>query len=466
MSKLIRYTPEQADVLDYLTENDGGMLLVAAKAGCGKSFMAKRVVEELSIKTGLYTAFNRSIVEEMGGDFEYTGIECRTLHSVAYKYVKPTLEIQDFTYKSIVENVPYTDKRRIIDALNSFFISSSDCIYDYFEKYFHETSRSVRMTAIAISYVEKMAEGSISPTFNFLLKSLHLMLAEKTVVINVGIVILDELADSTPVAIEIFKLIEADIRLGLGDNWQSIYSFMNLVDGFDVLKNDAKILNLTQSHRCSVAIAERVEAKMQKVLHKDFAFKGTDNPYTDGRTLYCTLTNAAIINKIVERLEEGKSFTLLRKPSDIFAPALAVASASAGKVPYQKKYAYLVDLYSDYGKQQKYKTYQSFLLSELDDVEINGAVRLLSKLREKGINLFSLYKEVKDIKSDPKFVLSTCFTAKGLSMETVYIDEGFENKFREACNGEISDEEEALTIKKCMYVACTRAGKHLYTAVL
>tara|TARA_R110000744_G_scaffold170264_2_gene288400 strand:- start:6834 stop:8219 length:1386 start_codon:yes stop_codon:yes gene_type:complete len=461
---MVRYTGEQADTLDHMVQNDG-ITLVEAGAGTGKSFMSRQIVQELPIKSGIYTAFNKAIVEEGVVRFSGTPIQCKTLHALAYKYVMPKLDIKSFSYKCITEKITYSEKRKIIDGLDTFFVSASTCMYDYFTEFFVGHPRLDYMAKIATKYVQAMADGEMSPTFNFLLKSLHLMLVEGTVEIKVDIVILDEINDVTAVSLEIFKLIKAPKKLGLGETNQAIYEFLNLVNGFEVLKDEATTLKFTQSYRCSVDVAQRIENKMRKVMSSDFRFKGTEKPVTNGKTLYCTLTNAMIVDKIQKRLAESKSFTLLRKPSDIFAAPLAVLSASTGKRPYQSKYEFLVDVFEEYKAQSKHKTYFKFLLNEVNDEEINNAVKLLQRLSSEGINLYSLYKSAKEAKPDKNYTISTVFTSKGLEFETVYIADDLNTRFNAACNGELSDEE-AITAMRCYYVATSRCGVNLQNSLL
>lgn len=462
--KKITYTPEQADVVDHMIVRDG-IVLVEAGAGSGKSFMSRQIVQELPITSGIYTAFNKAIVEEGVDRFAGTPVECKTLHALAYRYVNPTMKIESFSYKCITEKITYTEKRKIIDVLDTFFVSDSTCMFDYFEEVFKDHTRKTFMVNLATKYVQAMADGDMSPTFNFLLKSFHLMLVEKTVVVKVDIVILDEINDVTAVSLEIFKLIEAPKKLGLGESNQAIYGFLNLVNGFEILADVATTMRFTQSYRCSVEVAQRIETKMREVMDDNFRFKGTDKPVTNGKTLYCTLTNAMIIDKLQKRLADNKGFTLLRKPADIFAASLAVLTASSGKKPYQTKFGFLVDVFDDYKKQNQHKSYFKFLLAEINDEEINNAVKLLQRLSSEGINLFSLYKEVKESKPDKSFTVSTVFTSKGMEYESVYIATDLENKFESACKGELGEEDE-LTIKRCMYVGCSRAGVNLYTDAL
>lgn len=461
---ILRYTPEQADVTDWIMDNDG-ILLVEAGAGTGKSFISRCIVGLLRPKSGIYTAFNKAIVEEGIDRFNGTSIECKTFHALAYRYVKPKLPIQVFNYKTITEKVVYSEKRKIITALDEFFVSSSTCMDDYFEKQFKEHPRCDYMVEICTKYIHGMVDNEINPTFNFMLKYLHLMLVEKTINIDVDIVILDEINDVTAVSLEIFKLINAPKKLGLGETNQAIYGFLNLVNGFKELADVATTMKFTQSYRCSEDIANRITEKMQEVLDKDFIFLGTDKPVQNDLTLYCTSTNAAIVDKIYDRINQNKGFTLLRSISEIFAAPLAVLSASQGKRPYQKKYEYLLDLHDEFKKQSGIKGYFKFLQEELDDEEINNAVKLLMKLNSQNVSLFEVYKKAKNAKSDKSYTISTVFTAKGLEFETVEISDDLNHQFQKACKGDM-DQEAALTTIRCYYVACSRAGVNLQNSVL
>lgn len=457
-------TAEQQNILNHIVSVDG-ILLVSAGAGCGKTFMAERVVEALSPKKALYMAFNKAIVEEGVHTFHGTGMECRTLHALAYKYFnRPKGNIEDLTYTCIVENIAYKMKYEILEAINLFFVSASVDMYEYFETYFQGKPKSAELVRLSEKYVEKMLAGEVSPSFNFLLKYFHLMLVEGTVECNYDLVILDEINDTTEVALCIFQLINAPKKLGLGETNQAIYQFMNLANGFEVLKAEP-CLTLRNSFRCSKKIAARIQKTMRAELDETFTFSGTDTPVANGKYLYCTATNAAIISEINNRLNEGKGFHLLRRISDIFAAPLALASAGAGKVPFQKKYKFLADEYKNYKENRdKNQTYLAYVLKYVDDDEIQSTCKLLLALKRNGINLFDLYARAKTAKVDLDYVISTAFTAKGLEFETVWIDDGLNDSiFLIRKFGGVQTEEDVVKYR-IYYVAASRAGKNLLNA--
>jgi hypothetical protein len=461
---MLKFTPEQGDIIDHVEAKDG-ILLVHAGAGTGKTFIAKHIANLLDPRKGLYTAFNKAIVEEGTSRFHGTNMECKTFHALAYKHVKPTQKISDLTYTCIEENISYPFKFEIITAIDMFYVSRSVDMYQFFEDHIPEEdpARNTKID-LCIKYVEKMVNDELPPTFNFMLKFFHLMLVEGTANCDYDLVILDEINDTTAVALEIFKLIPAAKKIGLGETNQAIYHFLNLVNGFEELA-DEPVLYLTHSWRCSEIIAQSIQNFMRKDVSEDFNFVGTDDPVANGKFLYCTMTNALIVSEIQNRIDKNKGFHLLRKISEIFAAPMAVASAAAGKVPYQKKYGFLADEYKNYvKKREKGQSYMMYLLENVDDFEVQSAIRLLLSFQRKNINLFDLYKKAKESPVDLNYTIATVFTSKGLEFETVEIGDDLNVKIESIReNGGIQNQED-LVAYRCYYVACSRAGKNLLSA--
>lgn len=459
------FTDEQENILEHLIDNDG-MLLVQAGAGCGKTFIAKQAVKLLEPKTGLYTAFNKAIVKEGERSFKDTSIECKTFHALAYKYVTPSKNIEDLGYQCIEENISYLQKSIVIGAINAFFVSASADMYDFMDEYieFDDPKVEVYLKELAVQYIHKMLKNEINPTFNFLLKCFHLMLVSKTVKCKYDFVILDEINDTTAVALEIFKLIDAPKKLGLGETNQAIYEFLNLVDGFEELA-DAPQLPLTNSFRCSNVIANNIQNFMREEVNEKFTFSGTDNPVANGNTLYCTLTNAKIIQEISDCMDSGKKFYLLRNVAEIFSYPLAIVQASRGKSVYKKQHKFLEEEYQNYERNRtKGYSFLQHLMDNVGDQETTSAVNLLLTLRRKNINIFDLYKRAKDAPVDMRYTIATVFTAKGLEYETVRIADDLNNRIssiREA--GGIKTKED-LVAYRCYYVAASRAGSNLLNA--
>ena len=469
---MTKYTPEQGELLDHValmpyadTEDDanGDIVLVAAGAGTGKSFMSRQIVEQEKPKTALYTAFNKAIVTEGIERFKGTNVICKTFHALAYQYAYAGKNIEDFTYTCIKENLSYGQKADIIKAIDDFYVSASTDANVFMVSRFGNKGKSKTHADLACKYMEKMVDGSISPTFNFLLKYFHLQLVEGSVKCKYDMVILDEINDVTPVFLEIFKLIDSPKKIGLGETHQAIYQFLNLANGFEEL-DGVPVLPLSQSFRCSEEIASRIQAFMRKEAVDEFTFVGTDEPVQNAKSLYCTMTNASIIYEINSRIAAGQSFNLLRKPADIFACPLALMAASSGKLPYQKKYKFLADEYEYYQEGNYSKGFFNYLLEHVEDTEVQNAVRLLMNFKRQGINLYDVYKNSKSAKVDERYTIATVYTSKGLEFESVYIADDMNRAVQNIRdNGGIQSEED-LVIYRCYYVACSRCSVNLHNA--
>ena len=456
-----KYTPEQHDVMDHAEDHDG-ILLVHAGPGTGKSFMSREIAEMLQPRTCLYTAFNKAIVEEGIARFRGLNVECKTLHALAYRFVQPKSEITDLSYKCITEKIKYKQKAVIIEAINQFYVSASTDMFTYMEDFFpdHKNLRD-----IAVKYIEKMVAKEINPTFNFMLKYFHLCLVDGSAECNYDLVILDEINDTTAVALEIFKLIKAPKKLGLGETNQAIYDFLNLVDGFELLEDEATVMPLTQSFRCSEQIAGRIQSFMQEDVNPDYLFKGTDEPVRNGKSLYCTSTNASIIKRIHDRLQENLGFHLLRKISEIFAYPMAIVTAGQGKSVYQWKYRFLEDEFKEYEKMStRGYTWFQHLLDCVDDQETKTAVNLMLSLKRKNINLFALYKDAKNADVDLDYTIATVYTSKGLEFENVEIADDLNSRIKKIREDGGIQSHEDLVAFRCYYVAVSRCGVNLTNA--
>jgi superfamily I DNA/RNA helicase len=460
----VKLTPEQYEIREHLTHEDG-IVLVSAGPGTGKTFIAEQLIQALSPTTVLYTAFNKAIVAEAKERFGSSEVECKTLHAVAYKYTNPNKDIRPTNYRDLPKKLSYNLKYLVLQGLENFFVSSSADMWEFFEFYFEEEEEKELLVTSATDLVDEMLSKTVPWSFSFMLKYFHLMLLETPDICSYGLVILDEINDTTAVALEIFKLLKSPKKLGLGEPHQAIYSFMNLVNGFEELE-DVPIYPLTYSFRCSTDIASKIERFMQKDVEKTVSFKGTDKPVKNGKFLYCTMTNASIISELVTRLSNNKGFILLRKPVDIFACSLAVLSASNGKQVYQTQYKYLHDVHENWvnDPHKKHATFFKYLLEELKDQEVHSAVRLLLGLVQKGVNLFDLYSKVKAHKQGGDYTIATVYTSKGLEFETVTLADEFDSLIRNIrLNGGIQTKEELVTYR-CYYVAASRAGVNLLNA--
>lgn len=449
-------TEEQQEVLNY-TNTTEGVLLVDAKGGCGKSALARQIVHELNPRNALYTAFNKAIVVEGVDRFRGLPVTSKTFHALALANVDIRRPLRSLSYGAITEKITYREKKLVLDAISKFCLSDSCEMYEFLGN-----ALNAKLCLIAEKYLEGMIEGTVNPSFDFILKLFHLKLKEGTATCDYDLVMFDELQDTTPVALEIFKLLSAKTKVGLGDPEQAIYAFMDLVSGFNVLE-DAHRLSLTGSFRCSTEIAKYVQDFMVKHHDANFRFTGTANAKDDGKTLYCTSTNAAIVAEVFQRVKAKKGFKLLRGISTVFALPLAIDQASKGQ-DVAGEHKHLTWIYQDWRKRRSGESYFAFLKKRLeDDGEVQSALRILSMLRDEGSSIDVLLDEASRMPDDDTYCIATVFTAKGLEFGSVIIADDLHNATRKALRKDTDmPEDEIVTALRCYYVACTRAKVNLH----
>lgn len=423
---MMNLTEEQQQVVDTVCSiPDGRIIAVNAIAGSGKSHCSEAAIRAYKPKTGFYTAFNKAIVEDSRKRFGNL-LESKTIHAIAYKYIKPTKAIEDLNYSTIKERISYDDKAIVIDTLDDFFRSNSIDVAEYVTNRIGDEY----LQHLVVDYANMMLEGKIPPTFNYMLKCLHIMLEHKEVEIDVDLLIFDEGQDVVAVTLEIFKLINANQKLILGDKYQNIYSFMNTVNAFEELDN-LNTLKLTKSFRCNPYIADIVENYGKTYLDTDFAYKGNEviQPEDTFKVAYITRTNAMLIERMHNLLSEGQTFTLTRNVNEIFALPMALLNAATGKPVYDKRYKYLEKEYRNFNKvRSSYRNFYEYISIITEDPLLDSVTRTLMSFFNKRINIYDLKQKVQEIrKPNPNVVLTTAHAFKGLEMDSVFIEDDLNN---------------------------------------
>ena len=181
-------TDEQQLVVDtVLSSKNDKIIAINAIAGSGKTSTGEAVIRAYKPNNGFYTAFNKAIVTDSKKRFGDL-VESKTIHALAYQHIKPTKSIEDLSYSTIKESCSYEDKAFIIDTLDDFFRSNSSDIHEYAVS----KTDNEYLQNIITDYAHAMLEGRIPPTFNYMLKCLHIMMLHKEIEIDFDLFILDE----------------------------------------------------------------------------------------------------------------------------------------------------------------------------------------------------------------------------------------------------------------------------------
>ena len=472
MTALAQITDEQQAVVDaVMNHNDNRIIAVNACAGSGKTRTCNAIVNTFKPKNGFYTAFNKAIVEDSKQKFGHL-ISCRTLHSLAYKYVRPSKDIRDLTYKDIYVDQDIGYKIKLIETLDEFYRSKYLILDDFYEHTDHEVDLDD-----LLQYADLMLSNKINPTFSFLLKKLHILLADGIVHPHFDLLLLDESQDVNGVMLEIFKLLDSERKVILGDRYQNIYSFMNTINAFEELdQNDLRYYYLTQSFRCRPIIADRVERYGIRCLATNYRFRGNpDLKEEQQTTAYLSKLNSSLIFRIYHLLEENIKFSLIRPVEYIFEFPLAMYQAGHGLPVQKRKYKYLEEIYQTLPKDKH--TYRDYLEyckeneDKLDDATCNMA-SVMENLYDADVDIVKLKNTVSNMETNPKIKVSTIHAYKGLEADTVILDEDisacvarilkqpkFLNTSPEFIRSHLDDKDiETLNL---MYVGLSRARSYL-----
>ena len=428
---------------------------VDAKAGTGKTALTKYIVENNPTKTFIYTAFNKKIVED--GVSKFGKANCKTFHALAYKFtVDPKI---GNLYPNGIRSVglTYTEKRYIVDMLDKYCLSRHLSLNDFAT----ENGISAHEERIIMDYLDKMEEREIHHTFNYMLKELHHALAAGEIIIEVDMLFVDEAQDLTPVMLEIFGLIQANVKIYLGDTSQDIYSFLDLVSAFTLSK---ETYDLTKSFRLSPAIAARIEPFCQKNIDPSFKIEGVGTG-TDTTEAFLTHSNAEIIEHIVSRQNIGLGYSFTRPVKEIFEVPLAVKDVLDGIKSKNSKY---------WGLEKILRTHRGTWkeLAENEDLDddISNAIKLLYNLKRSKTDIRAVLDEAETNPTDHGYLIGTAHSIKGSEFGTVTISRGL-NRYVEIAiqhfyetlyNKELEDEK--IEACKLYYVACSRAIHTLHNA--
>ena len=476
-------TKEQQVVVDTATSlykmDTDETLLVAACAGAGKTHTLIELAKAVAPKHAMYLAYNKAIQLEAESKFKGTPVVCKTMHALAYGHTvrKYGLNLQKFTYRDVDEDIPYKDKMRVVSILDSFLLSGSTEIDEFL------VAKDVVPTTAhrVLKYYAKMMHGEVGGGHTFYLKLYHILLENKTIQPpKLDLLMVDELGDITALTVEIFRLIKARLKVGVGDAGQNIYGFNSTINGFKVLEAESTTLRLTQSFRVASNIAEDIQAFCTATFDPDMIFTGRKMTGKEKDTSHCYIArnNSGMLEKMFTLVASNVPFNLTRNPVDIFGLILALATLKPGGTIFDAQYKWLGAVANKHEKlvsngQTKTKLLQYIAQEYSHDISIKSALSVIMKHGTPA--LFDLFNTAKKYKADSKTyytTLTTAHSSKGLEFTSVTILEDLNNAARNAVNTikYLDPVDNVLDINKLneelrlYYVACSRSMLHLHNA--
>lgn len=438
------------------------LVLVPSIAGSGKSYLLTHVAQLHGNENCMYLVFNKEMEREAREKF-HPDVRVSTSAALAYYYVvklgnrdfQPNFGVSQITEKYIDKR----DKEKVIYWFEKFCQSKYVNLVEFCET----EPKAMKRIDLIRKYLLLMVKREIPSNFSFNMKYFHILLHKNKVDLDLNLLMLDEVQDSSTVVLEIFKLIKAKHKIAVGDAFQTLYSFTGSINGFEYLKDqNPKVVKLTRSFRVTEEVAKKVEQFGKLYLDPDFEFKGTDGGIDNGITAYLSRSNSALIQQMIIFHRENIPYRLTRSVTSIFE-AVKVIMYLNRKGVYNPKYSFLnrgID--SFYAGKTLFTSLRSHIKEEFNyNTEIQSAINIVNsvgteKLKET-IDLANRYVKLPKYKTS-KTLLATSFTTKGMTFGTVHINKDVLPK-EKILDLQIEDRKiEETELLNLLYVSTTRCN--------
>lgn len=448
---MLKLTTEQNEILE-IDLNKYSIILIQALAGTGKTTTLLEIIKKHPELEFIYLAFNNKIIEEIKSKTKskqvFPNVEASTIHSFALKYTKGFFEAQG---KTLENNLTFDHVQEILGGIKPFEIYSTIRWFNIYcnqELEFKEYKQFIKKLSnkekfdlqiherkdYILSILNKVetlyktiSEGeSTFFTHNVYLKYFidHM---EDYSYDNIDVLLVDEAQDLNPV---MFKLVLTFIKkgkkfIGVGDDNQSIYGFLNNINLLIELQKDFQehpvlVKTLTNSFRFSA------NSLMEKLANLILNYRGvsingasnnTDETLND--VILLGRSNAQVFWNAYELSVAKKAFMLIggidKQVQEFFEDVNHIISNDSHKVKSK--------LLKEFHNTNELKLFAQ----KENDQEIMSALTLLKKLEDEKIKLFDFFKNIKKFNKNIHYIkarpeptyLSTIHKAKGLEFDEV-----------------------------------------------
>lgn len=429
-------TPEQTEAVSaFLT---GKSLKINAFAGTGKTSTLEYIAHS-SGKTGLYLAFNKSIVRDSKDKFP-DHVTCLTVHGLAYRAMAPRYRgspsklVGKINPHRIVELFALQDwnihKQHTISA-----IAQGHAIIATVKKFAQSEDETLgpshvptpRSLFTAPKEVVKAATDWLANAA----KALWAQMIDADSLVPLGhegylklwalsnpriaadYILLDEAQDTNNVVLGVLKRQSAQLVL-VGDKYQQIYEFLGAINAMDKIET-VHTTYLTQSFRFGDVIAA-IATKVLRLLGEQTPLRGNPAKVSrigpiDNPDAILARTNASTLSAIIDSLEKQNQPHLVGGTDDLkrlLKGVIKLKNNEPCDAPelfgFQNWQEVVAFAKSDEGAE---------LLMFVNLVEIHGEMRLL----------WAINRCVEEAKSD--ITISTAHKAKGRQWKTVRLSDDF-----------------------------------------
>lgn len=478
-------TDEQQAIIDLAL--DGEDLRINAFAGASKTTTLTMIAEakhEEGGEVGMYLAFNKAIATEAEERFP-NSVECRTVHSLAYRHTPKALKAKiggkifpkecaallGFSGEFIVSK-HNSDIRRMIsvnaktsmirstlsrfcnsadDEISAKHLVMIDWMYKIKDGEFDFKPLMAEILQLTRDYWKECQDPSSPvPLGHDGYLKLYSMQRRQ---IPVSYIMIDENQDSSPVILNIIEAQKKAQKIYVGDKYQAIYGWRGAINAMDFVTGQEMFL--TKSFR----FGKNVETIANLVLEAsgcDVTLEG--NGGEDGGIFL--KENSITPNAVICRTNSGVIKNIFEYSNKY--PNLVIG-ASCDLTAIQNFVRAYEDLCA--GKSVEHPLLFTFnSKAELleycdespDDLEVSGLVKLIERFGAKAL-MAAMSKCSQQQNCD--IMITTAHKSKGLEWDNVILYNDYGYDINE--DGEIDASDEELNV---VYVACTRAKKHLCVA--
>lgn len=453
----MKLTKEQSDII----YTDKKNIFIIARAGSGKTTTLIEFTKVRPHDIFLYLAYNTEIKENSKRKF-FGNTEVHNIHSLAFKEIGKFYKhkiTKNMKLIDIIFGVDYLKEEYFKDKSNFSTFIIANRVLSLLTMYFNSRIKEMdsfdsqdEILNYASEYFRKMQDLSnkdVKMTHDGYLKLYQL----SEPILDYDYILVDEAQDSNEVMLDIVMNQKA-FKIFVGDNYQSIYGFRNLVNVLDI-KGIGERFYLTKSFRFGESISFVVNEFLSfyKNDFRPISGLGKDMicildysiPYT-----FITRTNAYLFDLAAQSTKQGKKIHILGGEL-VFNEMLDVMNLYLGKI-FKIKSFYIRELKS-FNNMKK-------VAAETNDPELKFLCKVVEKYKEDIANIIIRIKNciVKERNAD--IVFTNVHKSKGLEFFNVRLANDFMplfDKNKKLINKSLIDQEEI----NIYYVAMTRAIENL-----
>jgi hypothetical protein len=461
--KSMKPTVEQEKAIELF--KTGKSLKINAFAGSGKT-ATLQFLSDISLKAGLYLAFNRTLAEEAKSKFR---IKCKTCHSLAFQAtprvlkknrikmfgvfntnkIAKILALKKVTLNSNLELSSGFCAALIKETLRKFLLSDDDEIGN------NHVPVIGKLKTLSSDYVESIKKDIVENT-NILWERMidpdddsvplghdgyFKLWALSNPTLPFEFILLDEAQDTAPVMLGILKKQKCQVVL-VGDKYQQIYEWRGAVNAMELFKTENET-TLTQSFRFGEAIADAA-TKLLCSLGEESTLIG--NPEINSKigcinpdVILCR-TNASVIDYTIKCLDSDLIPHILGGNGDILKLLTAVEKLKLGETTNIPEFFGFTT----------WSEIVSFSQSE-EGANLKTLVKIVERYGED--YLLNALSKTHSSEREAELTISTVHRAKGRQWNNVVIIDDFGITHEK--------EDDSRTEKYLLYVALTRAREEV-----